>query len=75
MTEKERKMIDATFDMAISNEVVTVKRSFTFEGAKIEFEIGIGMGSEGATITVAQLHQRSVREAIALLEQLVRQGK
>ena len=71
MTEKERKMLDATFDMEISNEVATVKRTFTFEGAKIEFEIGIGMKGEGATSTVSQLHQGSVKEVIALLEQLI----
>lgn len=75
MSEKQRELMDASFDMSISDEVATVKRTFKFQGASIAFDIGIGINGEGATITVSELHRRSVEEVIAMLQGLIQPQK
>lgn len=59
----------ATFDMSVAAETIRVKRSFTFNGASISFEVDVPVKGETASITVAELHQRSVRLVMEHLQE------
>lgn len=71
MTEAKTAPTTATFDVNISSGKAMVKREFVFKGAKISFEVEVPVKGEQGSATIAELHQQSVRKAIALLEGLV----
>lgn len=65
----------APFDVSFDNGMAHVKREFTFQTAQINFNISLPIQDEMTTVTVADLHQRSVRRAIELLQGLIPQEK
>lgn len=68
--EKESPQ-SALFDVSIARGVANVKREFVFKSAKINIDIAVPIKEEMDTVSVADLHRRSVRMAIGLLEGLV----
>lgn len=72
MKNEERKFKDSSFDMSLDNGgSVIVKRKFTFSGANIEFDIWVKPDGNLGDATVAELHQQSVKEVIALLQTMI----
>lgn len=61
----------AQFDASFDSGVAKIKREFVFKDAHISFDVALPIKDEITTITVAQLHQRSVRRVIELLQGLV----
>lgn len=67
---QDKPVIKASnFDMNVDNGVVTVKRKFAFTKANIEFEIAVPLKS--GAVTIAEIHQQSVKDVIALLQTLI----
>ncbi len=69
MSKNEQAIKEASFDMNVANGLVTVKRKFTFAKARIEFDIAVPV-KDGA-VTVAEIHQQSVKDVIALLQTML----
>ncbi len=69
MSQDENTIKDASFDMNVDMGLVTVKRKFTFTKANIEFEIAVPL--KNGEVTVAEIHQQSVKDVIALLQTLI----
>lgn len=74
---KETKEVPTTaqFDVSINSGVATVKREFVFKGAKINLDIEIPVKGELDSVSIAELHRRSVRKAVALLQEFLPQEK
>lgn len=68
MTDKERKFKDSSFEMSLENGSAIVRRKINFAGADIEFKISLKPEGGLGNATVAELHQQSVKEVIALLQ-------
>lgn len=61
----------AAFDVTIKDGSAHVKRAFVFKGAEINIDIAVPIKDELDVVTIAELHRRSVRMAIELLQGLV----
>ena len=61
----------AQFDMSIADGHANVKRDFEFKAARIKFDIAVPIKEEASTVTVAELHRRSVEMVISLLQGLI----
>ncbi|BDR08222.1 hypothetical protein CTR2_R15600 [Comamonas thiooxydans] len=73
MSQDENRIKASNFDMNVDNGLVTVKRKFTFTKANIEFEIAVPL--KDGEVTVAEIHQQSVKGVIALLQTLLPEEK
>lgn len=71
MTKKVNTLKASSFDMNIDNGIATVKRTFTFDKANIEYNIAIPFKGEAETLTVVEIHQRTVTQVIELLQGLL----
>lgn len=71
MTESKAAPTTALFDVSITSGKALVRREFVFSGAKISFDIEVPVKNEQGSMTLADLHQESVRTAISLLQGLV----
>lgn len=75
MEKVERTFKDASFDMSLDSGLVTVKRKLVFSGANIEFDIKLKPEGNLGEATIAELHQQSVKEVIALLQTMIPSDK
>ena len=69
------KLKDSTFDVSIKSGKAAVKRTFEFEGATISFDISVPVKDGDQVMSIADLHQRSVRQAIEHLQSLIPAAK
>ena len=64
----QSKAISATFDVSVANGLATVKRNIEFDQTTISFETAVPIKGEMDAVTMLELHRRSLKQVIGLLQ-------